>query len=523
MDLNGAGRLAAAPLMTAIDGRTQLLGPLGSDEAMAERLMAIVDDALRALTTSNELPGRVVVVRQTSIDTIPQTVPPARVAQIVRTEVERMVSSAVRGDHPAAASAPMVYFKDQMEIVRTLAQRVATNKPTPEWFWPSVVKGWTPSAPPERAIPLLMERALATPAPVVTLAHVVETLARTGALDTVLERLSEPEGRAWLKAIGWPEAAGMREHADGPAFAPAVVTRSERFVQRWVERWGGDGRDARAVWLGAMLLVADRPERAADPRLPEAVRVWLESAVARGRSNAGDAGDESALTRTTQRGELLVDARGWLQSNPRSPLDSLFGGGPPLPLIPRTASPTANAVDRPPLDDDAHRRDHTRAEPPTWKAPRHSDNAGFSFLIPLLTRVGVPQILANDPKLIDRDWPTALLLRLARRLGVSLDDPAIAWLTARPSSIAHVDRPLTAEVIRAARIRLRMEATTTMRPLVHRPGFIVAGANQLDIILQRAAPDSAIERARLDADPAWVPWLGRIVHFHYLDAVDLSA
>src|SRR5262249_51128795 len=154
----------------------------------------------------------------------------------------------VHGDDPAATVAPMIYFEHDTDVVLTLARRVATNKPATEWFWPSVVKGWTPSAPTERAITLLIERAVSTSGGVVTLAHVVDTLASTGVLDKLLERLSESDGRALLETIGWKEAAPS-DHREPPAnpIAERLPVRSESLVQRWVERWGGDVRDPRAL------------------------------------------------------------------------------------------------------------------------------------------------------------------------------------------------------------------------------------------------------------------------------------
>jgi hypothetical protein len=216
----------------------------------------------------------------------------------------------------------------------------------------------------------------------------------------------------------------------------------------------------------------------------------------------------------------MADARAWLRSNPRSPLDSLFGGGPPLALHSRATTNTKTAADRRVRDDSSR---NASLEPPTWRAPRPTDYAGFPLLIPLLTQVGLQQILAHDPTLLDRDWPTALLLRLARRLGIPFDDPAIAWLTTTPASIARDDRALTAEVLRAARIRLRMNGGISLRQLVQRPGAIVAGAEHVDALLQPADLDAVVRRAGLDAHPALVPWLGRTVYFRYLDAVDLSA
>lgn len=519
MNANGAGRLAAVPLMTAVDGRVHLASMPANDQAMAERIMALVDDALRAIAAAGDLPGRVVVVRPLDVATLPQQpASPARIAELVRAEVAQAVSTAVRGDDPKAAAAPMVYFKDEPHVVEVLTQRVATNQPSTEWFWPSVVKGWTPSAPPERTIPLLMERALSTPAPVVTLAHVVQTLASTGVLDTVLERLSEADGRAWLKMIEWPERPAAREPIVGQGPRRVLPMPTERYVARWVERWGGGARDPRAVWLGAMLLVADRPERADDPRLPREVREWLASVAARVQGGSGEELDDGAMGGVRQREGLMADARAWLRSNPRSPLDSLFGGGPPLALDSRatTAKTAANRVR------DESSRDPS-LDPPTWRAPRPTDHAGFPLLIPLLTQVGLQQILTHDPSLLDRDWPTALLLRLARRLGIPFDDPAVAWLATPPASIAHDDRALTAEVLRAARIRLRMNGRIPLRHLVRRPGAIVAGSDQIDVLLQPADVDAAVRRAGLDARPALVPWIGRAVYFRYLDAVDLSA
>ena len=521
MSVNDAGRLTAGSLLTTIEGRVQLHNV--SDAALAQRLTVIAEDVLRALSTSGELPGRVVVARQLDVASVLQPASPARIAQLIKAEVERVALDAVRGDDPASATAPMVYFKDEADVVRSLAQRVASNKPTTEWFWPSVVKGWAPNAPPERAITLLLERARSTPTSVVTLAHVVETLASTGVLDRVLERLSESDGRAWLEAIGWRESESSAERGEANSFTRPIPARSEQYVQRWVERWGGSPRDSRAVWLGAMLLVADRPDRATNPRLPEAVRVWLESVAADVSSQRERDGLDGGATRAMQRENLIADARAWLQSNPRSPLDSLFGGGPPFPLAPRDVTTPSNAVDRRDQGDESPAGERAPDQPPTWKNPRPTPYAGLTFLIPLLTRVGLSRIVANDRTLIDREWPAALLLRIARRLGVPLDDPTIAWSTARPLTIAHDDRSLTAEVIRASRIRARMEVGLTMRQLVHRTGAIVASSNRIDVFMQDSDVDPRVHRAALDADPGWVPWLGRTIQFHYLEAVDLNA
>jgi hypothetical protein len=530
--------------MNPIDTRVQMLALRAPDEATAQRISALVEEAIRMTAANADIPGSVFVVRQLDLSAIPRAASPAVLSHAVDVVVERVVANAVSADDPNAATAPMVYFKDDSSIVVALAQRVATNRPATEWFWPSVVKDWTPATPVDRAISLLIDRALSTSGGVVTLARVVEVLASTGMVDKLLERLTPSDGRALLAAIGWTESmvagvdhetAHVAPRAEGrPESRPEsrvpsrgtpvperVPAHGERLVQRWVARWGGDSRDPRAVWLGAMLLVADRPGRATSGELPESVRVWLASVIEQARDTNGDEHRQDAAAQSVRREDLIADARAWLQTNPRSPLDSLFGGGPPLFRLSREST-ADEPVERRAPNENPDEDDSPRAELPTWRNPRSTPHAGFLLLVPLLTRVGLTNIVAGTPDLLDRDWPAALLLRLARRLAIPHDDPAVVCVAARPSNIAHVDRALTAEVLRALRIRLRNEARLTLRALVRRDGTVVASPTTIDVLLHHSAAD-AVGTASLDADPPEAPWLGRSVVFHRRGALDVNA
>jgi hypothetical protein len=218
---------------------------------------------------------------------------------------------------------------------------------------------------------------------------------------------------------------------------------------------------------------------------------------------------------------MIAETRKWLGSNPRSPVDSLFGGGPPAPRSEHAApfsSPT------PPREhDDESAEQPPPPAPPVWKNPRPTDYAGLLFLIPLLSRTALVQAVTVRPELIERDWPVALLVRLARRVGVPLDNPAIAWATSRPVLIAAADRALSAACIRAARERAIRDTGRSIRALVHRPGAIVATRTHVDVLMRHSQVDMTVRRAGLDLDPGWVPWLGRVVQFHYLDSLDVSA
>lgn len=304
----------------------------GIDEASTQRLATLFQEAVRSASLDGLIPGKVVVVKQVDLSGLIPSPTPSNLPQVVETVVQRMVATATSAEDPAAATAQMVYFKDDSAVIQSLAQRVASSKPTTEWFWPSVVKGWTPNTPVDRAIPLLIERAVTSSGGIVTLAQVVETFASTGVLDKLLERLSPSDGRALLKAIGWTESMvhGDTPHnADLESLAPQVPSHAQTLVQRWVGKWGGDVRDPRALWLGAMVLVADRSGRAATAQLPDVVKVWLASVVERASTATTSGSARSAIVmQGLPQEDLIADARAWLQSHPRSPLDSLLGGAP---------------------------------------------------------------------------------------------------------------------------------------------------------------------------------------------------
>ena len=65
------------------------------------------------------------------------------------------------------------------------------------------------------------------------------------------------------------------------------------------------------------------------------------------------------------------------------------------------------------------------------------------------------------------------------------------------------------------RCRLRREAGIGPATLVLRPARLALTPTHADVRAGLGAIDLRVRRAGLDIDPGWVPWLGRIVAFHY--------
>ena len=62
---------------------------------------------------------------------------------------------------------------------------------------------------------------------------------------------------------------------------------------------------------------------------------------------------------------------------------------------------------------------------------------------------------------------------------------------------------------------LRLRAGIGPASLVLRPGAIDLSATHADLLFDLRDADLRVRRAGLDLDPGWVPWLGRVVSFHY--------
>ena len=68
------------------------------------------------------------------------------------------------------------------------------------------------------------------------------------------------------------------------------------------------------------------------------------------------------------------------------------------------------------------------------------------------------------------------------------------------------------------RIRQYLRRTARIGPysLVCRPGRLTFTETHIDVMFRLDRVDIRVRRAGLDVDPGWVPWLDRVVHFHYV-------
>jgi hypothetical protein len=171
------------------------------------------------------------------------------------------------------------------------------------------------------------------------------------------------------------------------------------------------------------------------------------------------------------------------------------------------------------------------AAEPDWQPSRHG---GLLLLLPALARL---EIADADP---DGDLCLCLLHRIADRLKIRKDDairrglpkplprtaprsfvPPEAWRglmrLPRGADLGREDCLLAVCQLMLARY-LRRYAKISPRRLVRRPALVHATRTHIDLCFDARWVELEVRLAGLDLDPGWVPWLGRVVSFHYDEA-----
>jgi hypothetical protein len=141
--------------------------------------------------------------------------------------------------------------------------------------------------------------------------------------------------------------------------------------------------------------------------------------------------------------------------------------------------------------------------------------AGLFFLLPVLTRLGLARFLEDNPHLLDLGFPARLLDHIARRLGAPADDPIRLSLPIPEDGEPEGEEVLLKSWLTDLRRWCRRHAGIGLASLIRRPGQVMATRTHIDVFLDPRRVEMRVRRAGLDLDPGWVPWLGRVVLFHY--------
>ena len=150
-----------------------------------------------------------------------------------------------------------------------------------------------------------------------------------------------------------------------------------------------------------------------------------------------------------------------------------------------------------------------------------SRHGGLFFLLQVLD--GLPfqrrMLELDEPQSGWREW-----LRLVNALGATPDGPMLAFATqaAQLASTAqagalHWPASTAATLLQTAHARYGGEALQAA--IAPRLARVLATPTQVDVHFRLADADLAVRRVGLDSDPGWLPWLGRVLRWHYGSAL----
>jgi hypothetical protein len=187
------------------------------------------------------------------------------------------------------------------------------------------------------------------------------------------------------------------------------------------------------------------------------------------------------------------------------------------PEVAQAPSAQAAAAARnvaPPATEAAHSGDDPAAtETPS---PRHGQMVetgwgGVLFLINALRRLEVETLLDDAGPDAPSGW--RLLHDLGVAFGLPEDEPLALFLAAQDLDTV-VPLQLLALLIGRIEALYRPDGPWPL-PLAQQ-ACLWATETHLDLDLETQTVDVALRLSGLDLDPKWVPWLGRVVTFHYI-------
>lgn len=528
------------------------------DGVLARRARMLLEDALRTASLPGD-GGAVVLVRRLCLPAFGSASTPQSLALALEEGCRSLqivtVSEASSEDELAAAVA--VRFRDPLHVRQDLGLRLLRGAPATAWCWPLAVPGYHARLGVGEALRVVAMSLVDLPEAEVAVPLWLDAIVAQGGIARLAASLGEDDADALLAvlpAASRPSAAaGVRlspgsvnaaddvrgEHApDAGAMLPAAWRRAMVWAQHALAP-----ADARLRLLEACVHLHMLSARAggAEPPTPREDARWQPAEPRRaageehgqgGQGTAAPAGRDGGLgTVNDDRGASLSPGasraarRGATAPGAATSRRALAGSADPVAAEPAGAHAEPAALPG-------------RLRPVVagaGMAPERTTAAGLLFLLPVLASLGLPEWLEENPAWRDAVLPARILACALRRLRVPEDDPA--WLLAmaaadRPEPMPAGDcwsalvtaglqpRPqrTVAEIwLGGCRRWLRKSARIGVADLVLRPGHMAITATHADVWMAIEQTDLRVRRAGIDLDPGWVPWLGRVVHFHYGD------
>jgi hypothetical protein len=544
--------------LTVTDSRrVKTLRLRAPSDQLVRRGAVLLEDALRIATVPRSSPGHILIVKTLKVGRIDTRQSSATVALTLENALRGESIAALYGGEEAAPEAQAVFFHDEVDPFICLAVRVARGKTAGAWFWPLALH-WKPESLSQSGLlrRLLFGAARTTPG-TAAVVRLVSGLNRAGLASELLLSIKQEDGPFLARSMGIlpADAEGEPRELQAPHNAHALRSSWRSLLHHFVALWGAN--DPRSPWLAAVALVADNPHRLEDSRLPvvaqDLVRhidaMFASRPAPKGSAHGGEvkpaavarsddkkeAGSPELFARLpdpTRPADPAVERISEVEDSVQ-PLQAYSRDHQSVPnegtLKPNVNKPSfvKNTPDRVPLSYGVETESIATYSGENEADERRSGLVAFEsfqtgcgglfFLIPLLARLEFGPYLKVHPHLLEFNLPWKLLRSVCLRTGDSTD-PLLVVLADAAGENSH--DVIIAEELRAWRSRIRRWCRANVKigvhALVRREGRIATTPTHIDVYLRHRWTDIRIRKTGLDLDQGWVPWLGRVVTYHYV-------
>jgi hypothetical protein len=283
--------------------------------------------------------------------------------------------------------------------------------------------------------------------------------------------------------------------------------------------------DQRSLWLTLALLLAERASPSADLELA----ITIVTVIHDSRADRQPVDIEPRHGSRERPSSLAISAD---EQN----LPAIHGS--PLCLPPETprdwqvhtekpssrTQPTQTLAKKDAVESSSPPDDTTALD--TFPDSESTAFGGLLFAVPILSRLGIHRFLQGHPDLAHAGFAPRILLLIGQRVGMPPDDPWSRALQPKPHAPEETCPARDDHLqfwVRCVRKWCARDKRISLPELIRRPARIRATPTHIDVAFAFQDLDLRVRRLGLDINPGWVPWLLRVITFHYFEGLNADA
>ena len=468
------------PALSRNDRRIRTCRLRAGENASVHRLRFMMEEALRLASLPGESEGRVYYFRSVHVSGLPESGNRRAWLDAFQAALLALARNAVHGLRPDSHRADAVFFRSEQEACEALLFTALRGWPMDAWFWGSVSETGPGASAGSHATEAIAKLSRSEASWIAVAAVVFDRLLAARLEPVVLLNLiSETATRGWLSEFG---NSVMQPDAPIRATLRMPVLQT---LERAAQAFGAD--NPRVIWLATLAVILASPAEMENGTAISRARATLRECAVRERRVA-DVGPDTQI----------ADGPSWHAAATINPPESVRESDPPEKRSEQLLR-TDLAAARPVIE-----QGRCFGEP--------TAGAGLYFLVNVIARFGIAH---RTPGI---GFLARFFRCVAQYAGIQSHDSILLWTSmaleeADPEE--EVNEHLQRVWLRKIRRWCRRNGEIGLREIVRRPGFVTLTRAHLDVSLSIDSADIRIRRIGLDLDPGWLPWFGRVIHFHY--------